>query len=227
MRSPVSSSCEWTPPVPCSARCAEDSLTRRRWAFRNNLRNAYTVPTAKERRFLVRAPRLRPTWKIREPGLIALSAGMNILTAKCFCGTRFTIRMATTMVVRPDGSPFPTRMQWRSRAPVPPSATSHIHRNRLQTFHPARSSSSRRRSGVPWPAPGDFDVRTMPQTISASDGEGISSRCPGGFHVIFGDRQVWFLSNEIPFAVLKEFFTTDGAEKHDRETVLGPYALQR
>ena len=45
----------------------------------------------------------------------------------------------------------------------------------------------------------------MPQTISASDGEGISSRCPGGFHVIFGDRQVWFLSNEIPFAVLKEF----------------------
>ncbi len=83
------------------------------------------------------------------------------------------------------------------------------------------------RSGVPWPAPGDFDVRTMPQTISASDGEGISSRCPGGFHVIFGDRQVWFLSNEIPFAVLKEFFTTDGAEKHDRETVLGPYALQR
>jgi len=84
-----------------------------------------------------------------------------------------------------------------------------------------------RASGIPWPAPGDFDIRTMPQTINAPDGKGISSRNVGGFHVIFADGWVWLLSDKVPFETLKKFFTTADAEKHDREELLGPFALHR
>lgn len=84
-----------------------------------------------------------------------------------------------------------------------------------------------RASGIPWPAPGDFDIRTMPQTINAPDGKGISSRAAGGFHVIFADGHVWFLTDRVPFDTLRLFFTIAGASEHDRETVLGPFALYR
>jgi hypothetical protein len=84
-----------------------------------------------------------------------------------------------------------------------------------------------RESGIPWPAPGDFDVRTMPRTINARNGKGISSRYRGGFHVIFADLQVWFLSETLPFATLTKFFTLAGARQSDREVLLGPYALDR
>jgi hypothetical protein len=84
-----------------------------------------------------------------------------------------------------------------------------------------------RASGTPWAAPGDFDIHTMPQTINAPDGKGISSRYAGGFHVIFADGMVWFLSDKVPFETLKEFFTVADAKKHDRDKLLGPYALDR
>lgn len=84
-----------------------------------------------------------------------------------------------------------------------------------------------RNSGVPWPAPGDFDIRTMPHTINAPDGKGISSRLPDGFHVLFADGQIWFISNKVPFDTLAKFFTISGAKEHDREKLLGPYALER
>ncbi len=84
-----------------------------------------------------------------------------------------------------------------------------------------------RASGIPWPAPGDFDFSTMPRTINAPDGKGISSRTSGGFHVIFADGQVWFLSVRTPFETLEQFFTIANAEKHDREILLGPYALHQ
>lgn len=84
-----------------------------------------------------------------------------------------------------------------------------------------------RASGIPWPAPGDFDIRTMPQTINAPDGKGISSRHAGGFHVIFGDLEVWFLSDQVPFDTLRKFFTVAEAKQQDREKLLGPYALDR
>jgi hypothetical protein len=84
-----------------------------------------------------------------------------------------------------------------------------------------------RASGIPWPAPGDFDIRTMPTTINAADGKGISSRNTAGFHVIFADGQVWFLANEVPFETLKKFFTLDQANQHDREELLGPFVLHR
>ena len=84
-----------------------------------------------------------------------------------------------------------------------------------------------RASGIPWPAPGDFDVRTMPRTINAKDGKGISGQNPGGFVVLFADGWVWFMSEKIPFETLAKFFTIEGAKKHDREKLLGPFALDR
>lgn len=84
-----------------------------------------------------------------------------------------------------------------------------------------------RSSGIPWPAPGDFDIRTMPRTFNAPDGKGISSRTAGGFHVIFADGRVLFLSDKTPFETLEQFFTIEEAKKHDREQVLGPYVLLR
>lgn len=84
-----------------------------------------------------------------------------------------------------------------------------------------------RASGIPWPAPGDFDIRTMPHTINAPDGKGISSRYAGGFHVIFADGWMWMLSDKVPFETLQKFFTTADAAKHDREQLLGRFALHR
>ena len=84
-----------------------------------------------------------------------------------------------------------------------------------------------RASGIPWPAPGDLDIRTMPRTINPPDGRGISSKHEGGFHVIFADGQVWFLSEKVPFQVVRKFFTVEEAAKHDREELLGPYVLWR
>ncbi len=84
-----------------------------------------------------------------------------------------------------------------------------------------------RASEIPWPAPGDLDIRTMPHTINAPDGKGISSRHSGGFHVIFADGKVWFLSDKVPFETIRKFFTVADAKKNDREKLLGPYALDR
>jgi hypothetical protein len=84
-----------------------------------------------------------------------------------------------------------------------------------------------RSSGIPWPAPGDFDIRTMPRTVCARDGKGISSRNPGGFHLIFADGQVWLLSDKVPFETLSKFFKTADAAKHNREQLLGSFALHR
>jgi hypothetical protein len=38
---------------------------------------------------------------------------------------------------------------------------------------------------------------------------------------------VWFLRHDVPLAELREFFTIDGAKRHDREQVLGPYAVRK
>lgn len=83
-----------------------------------------------------------------------------------------------------------------------------------------------RNSGVHWMEPGDFDIRTMPRTLNAPDGKGISSRFTEGFHVGFADGEVWFLSNEVGFERLAKFFTIDGASAHDRERELAPFRLQ-
>lgn len=83
-----------------------------------------------------------------------------------------------------------------------------------------------RNSGLHWMAPGDFDIRTMPRTINAPNGRGISSRHRAGFYVIFADNAVWCLSHETPFEELEKFFTIESAKRHDREEVLRPYAVR-
>jgi hypothetical protein len=84
-----------------------------------------------------------------------------------------------------------------------------------------------RHSGLHWMQPGDFDIRDMPHTINAVDGHGISSRYPGGFHVLFANGDVWFLSDKIPFATLAKFFTVGEANKCNREKLLGAFVLGR
>lgn len=82
-----------------------------------------------------------------------------------------------------------------------------------------------RNSECHWMAPGDFDIRDMPNTINARDGDGISSRYEAGFHVLFADGSVWFISRAVPFEMLSRFFTVDGAKNFDRNQVLGVYRL--
>lgn len=80
-----------------------------------------------------------------------------------------------------------------------------------------------RNSGVHWMEPGDFDIRTMPRTLNAPDGKGISSDFRDGFFVGFADGEAWFLANEVGFERLSRFFTVAGAREHDREEELGPF----
>jgi hypothetical protein len=82
-----------------------------------------------------------------------------------------------------------------------------------------------RNAGVHWMEPGDFDIRTMPHTINAADGRGISGEHAGGFFVGFADGEVWFIGNDVPFDELAKFFTIAGAKANDRDAVLRPYKL--
>lgn len=84
-----------------------------------------------------------------------------------------------------------------------------------------------RNSGLHWMQPGDLDIRTMPRTINAPGGKGISSVCRNGFHVLFANGSVWFLKHDTPFETLEKFFTIASAEKHDRKTLLKDYCLDR
>lgn len=80
-----------------------------------------------------------------------------------------------------------------------------------------------RNSGIHWMEPGDFDIRTMPQTINDPDGRGISSAHESGFHVVFADGTVWYLRNDTPFEELAKFFTVEGAKANDRDRALRSY----
>jgi hypothetical protein len=82
-------------------------------------------------------------------------------------------------------------------------------------------------SGVPWPAPGDLDICTMSRVTDSLQARGISSLHRGGFHVVFADGEVWFLSNSIPFETLAAFFTIEEAARHNRDELLGMYVLQK
>jgi hypothetical protein len=74
-------------------------------------------------------------------------------------------------------------------------------------------------SGGHWAEPGDLDIRDLPTTTT----EGPEG---DGFLVAFVDHQVWFLRNNVPVAVLKEFMTIDTARNAKREELLGPYGQE-
>lgn len=80
-----------------------------------------------------------------------------------------------------------------------------------------------RATNIHWMEPRDFDIRKLPNTINGA--AGISSRYQAGFHVLFADGHVWFVSHSVPFESLAKFFSVDHAEKHDRQQVLGPYRI--
>jgi hypothetical protein len=72
-------------------------------------------------------------------------------------------------------------------------------------------------SGVFWPEPGDLELDTIPESITAGiDGDGV--------HVLFADGTVWYLHKEVPLDDLKKFFTVENAKLFRREDVLRPYA---
>lgn len=129
---------------------------------------------------------------------------------------------------RADNQPFPETNLLAITGPgtafgdgtAPPMALKNVPPNTILVVET-------RASGIPWPAPGDFDIRTMPQTINAPDGKGISGRSAGGFHLIFADGKLWFLSDKTPFETLSKFFTTTEAGKHDRDELLKPFVLHR
>ncbi|MBT6157693.1 MAG: DUF1559 domain-containing protein [Planctomycetaceae bacterium] len=76
-----------------------------------------------------------------------------------------------------------------------------------------------------WMAPGNFDIRSIPNTINSAEEIGISSKHRGGAHIGFADGEVWFISETVPFDELKNFFTIDGARMNNRESLLGKYRI--
>lgn len=81
------------------------------------------------------------------------------------------------------------------------------------------------KSNYHWMEPGDFDIDTMPQTINAPDGTGISGHLNGAFCVAFADGDVWVMRADTPFDRLKLFFRIYDAQKHDRNVELGNFKL--
>ena len=77
-----------------------------------------------------------------------------------------------------------------------------------------------RKSGLHWMQPGDFDLRTLPRTINAPDGSGISSSDPAGVWVGLVDESVRFVPSNTPFEKLEPFFTITGAAAHDIDDLL-------
>jgi hypothetical protein len=70
-----------------------------------------------------------------------------------------------------------------------------------------------------WMEPGDLSLDEVPEAITKGiDGQGV--------HVLFADGRVWYLRADVPLDDLKKFFTIAGAREHDREQVLGPYAVR-
>jgi prepilin-type processing-associated H-X9-DG protein len=68
--------------------------------------------------------------------------------------------------------------------------------------------------------PGDVHLDKIPDSISA----GLHGK---GVHVGFADGAVWRLSKDVPIHDLKKLCTLEGATQHDRERLLGPYAIRR
>lgn len=75
-----------------------------------------------------------------------------------------------------------------------------------------------RATGFHWMEPGDLDLNAIDASTTAGlDGTGV--------HVGFADGKVWFLRREVPWRVLKEFFTVEGSRHLSREEVLGKYRV--
>lgn len=84
-----------------------------------------------------------------------------------------------------------------------------------------------RNSGHHWMKCGDFDIRElMKSTGEDPRNNPISGIHGSGFHVLFADLDVWFLSNKTPFDDLSKFLTITNATNYDRHQVLGKYRIR-
>ena len=81
-------------------------------------------------------------------------------------------------------------------------------------------------SGHHWMKPGDFIVGEINQSIGSNGQASISGAMNGGFHIIFADLEVWFISNETPFDSLSKFFTISSATEFDRNEILGKHRIR-
>jgi hypothetical protein len=77
-----------------------------------------------------------------------------------------------------------------------------------------------RNSGLHWMEPGDFELSTLPRTINAPDGSGISSNDPVGTWIGLADGSVRFVPTDTPFEKLEPFFTIAGASANDIDDLL-------
>ncbi|NQT12311.1 MAG: hypothetical protein HQ582_06170 [Planctomycetes bacterium] len=71
-----------------------------------------------------------------------------------------------------------------------------------------------------WSAPGDYDIDQLPEFFHVPDNI-------AGIHVAFADAGVWLLRSDVPCAIVKKLCTIEGAREHDRDSVLGPYVIQK
>ncbi len=74
---------------------------------------------------------------------------------------------------------------------------------------------------IPWTAPQDLDVRTMSVRINDTKRPGISSKHPGGSHVVFADCSTRFARESITPENLRALCTIAGGEGITADQALG------
>ena len=77
------------------------------------------------------------------------------------------------------------------------------------------------RPGIDWRAPIEFDVDALDGSAGEATWREYTAACGEGFYVGFADGFVFRISSQVPLAVIKRFFTIEGAKEADRETDLG------
>jgi hypothetical protein len=78
-------------------------------------------------------------------------------------------------------------------------------------------------SNIHWLEPKDMHIDELRNSTGIAK---TLSNFPGGFHVAFADRVVWFLDEDIPRELVATFCTIEGSRRLDRDEVLGPYRLK-
>lgn len=75
-------------------------------------------------------------------------------------------------------------------------------------------------SNTHWMEPGDFDIANLPDEVNVPGG--LGSDAYPGFLICFVDGQIWWMDDETPITLVKQFCTISGARKADRK-ILAPY----
>jgi hypothetical protein len=76
-------------------------------------------------------------------------------------------------------------------------------------------------TNIHWMQPGDIDAGNLNRFRS------LTSTPLDGFHIVFADYAIWYMSSETPRELIARFFTIDGSRRHDRDDVLAKYRVHR